>query len=67
MDDQLAEKPLRKFAEAVADLSPMLDTDGIQPETKAALSKLLSAICKFVEKSEAEESFKDGLRRLLAT
>lgn len=67
MDNKLAENLLRKLAEAVADLLPSLDADGIQPETKAALSKLLYAIGKFVEKSEAQESLKDGVRRLSAT
>jgi len=67
MQDNLAEKLLRKLSESVADILPSLDSQSIQPETKAALTKLLFAIGKFVETSEDQENLEDGLRRLQAT
>ena len=67
MTTNLAEKLLRNLSEAVADILPSLDSGQIQPETKAALSKLLFAIGKFVETTEEQTHLEDGLRRLQAT
>lgn len=67
MGTDLAEKLLRNLSEAVADILPSLDAQQIRPETKAALSKLLFAIGKFVETTEDQTALEDGLRRLQNT
>jgi hypothetical protein len=67
MGKEWAEKLLRQLAEAVADILPTLEAEMIQPETKAALSKLLYAIGKFVEKGDEQAVLADGMRRLNAT
>lgn len=67
METELAEKLLRNLSAAVADILPSLDSQNIQPETQAALSKLLFAIGKFVESTEEQSALVDGIRQLQAT
>lgn len=68
MNTELAEKLVRQLADAVAELLPTLKGIEIQPETRAAISRLLFAISHFGGASQNDlEQLEDGRPHLSAT
>lgn len=67
MNTELAEKLVRQLADAVAELLPTLKGIAIQPETRAAISRLLFAISHFGATAEGFERLEDGTPHLRAT
>ncbi len=67
MNSDLAEKLVRQLSEAIAAILPTLEPDQIQPETRAAISKLLFAIGKFVENAAEQEHLDNAIPRLQST
>ncbi|NJM58902.1 MAG: hypothetical protein HC857_17920 [Synechococcales cyanobacterium RU_4_20] len=68
MNAPLAEKLVCQLSGAIADILPVLEPQHISPETKAAISKLLFAIGKFVEhRSDAQKDLEDTHLKLHST
>lgn len=67
MKTDLAEKLVRQLADAVAELLPVLNDIEIQPETRAAIARLLYAISHFGMTTEGPDSLEEGTLHLSAT